>query len=65
MMNWFARQRQNFIGEHIGEHGWIGPQPVMDYFEISRPQASADLQVWRENNPKVLTYDFKKKRWEN
>lgn len=45
-------------------YGFINRQHLQRKFEISTPQASADLQRFIETHPGVLTYNHSSKRFE-
>lgn len=62
-MNWFELQRQNWIRETIMIFGFIQRQHLMKKFGISMPQASADLQKFKSNNPTLIQYDLSRKMY--
>lgn len=64
-MNWFEQQRQDWIMEMLGIYGFINRGHLMAKFEISQPQASADLQRFQRDNPKAMRYDLSRKCYVN
>lgn len=56
-MNYAETQRLRLIDTLAGQYGAVGRGVLMDYFGISRPQASADLKRYRELAPNNLKYD--------
>jgi hypothetical protein len=62
---WFFRQRQEWIASTIRIFGFINREHLERKFEISTPQASADLQYFQKNNPGVLEYNKSTKRYED
>lgn len=62
-MNWAAKQRQIFIRERLNETGQINRADIMSEFGIGIAQASIDLGIFREKNPKAVVYDLKDKTY--
>lgn len=58
MSNWFTNRRQEFILAHIKTYGQIRRKDIMELFEISLPQASADINAFVDNNPGLIAYDL-------
>lgn len=46
-------------------YGFVNREHLMRKFGISRPQASADLQLFQRDNPKAMTYDLSRKCYVN
>lgn len=64
-LNWFAPTRQAWIREALMVYGFVNREHLMRKFGISRPQASADLQLFQRDNPKAMTYDLSRKCYVN
>lgn len=62
-MRWFERQRQEWIAKRLRRFGFINRKHIEDEFGISTPQASHDLKVFQELNPKAIAYDVYEKRY--
>lgn len=62
-MRWFEEHRQQWIAETLRVFGFIQRQHLMKKFGISTPQASADLQLFQKENPGVMEYDTRRKRY--
>lgn len=62
-MRWFEQHRQEWIAETLRVFGFIQRQHLMKKFGISTPQASADLQLFQKENPGVMEYDTRSKRY--
>lgn len=60
-MNWFARQRQEWIAETLRVFGYIGRPHLERKFGISTPQASHDLREFQRLNPGRIAYDGRAK----
>ncbi len=63
-MTWFAQQRQDWIKETLRVFGFINREHLMRKFEISRPQASMDLNRFKRDTPNVMNYNESTKRYE-
>jgi len=62
-LHWSARERLSFI-ERLGYwRGWMRRADLMDRFQISMPQASADIAEYLKLNPSAFTYDRSDKRY--
>lgn len=61
---WFARLRLQWITETIHVFGFINREHLERKFEISTPQASADLQSYQRAFPGHITYNKSTKRYE-
>jgi hypothetical protein len=61
---WFARHRQAWIAEMLFIYGFINREHLMRKFEISMPQASADVQRFLKEHPGKMQYNPKSKRYE-
>lgn len=62
-MKWFPRQRMKLIASRLRHPGWVNRRHLIDKFEISQPQASADLTTYQDLHPGAMTYDVRKKRY--
>jgi hypothetical protein len=63
-VKWFAQHRQDWIEDTLYVFGFINREHLMRKFEISRPQASADLQRYMRDNPGEMSYNLTTKRYE-
>jgi len=62
---WAFRQRQEWIAESVRIFGFINRAHLEKKFEISTPQASADLKAFQKANPGVIEYNASDKRYED
>lgn len=62
-MNWFVRQRLDWIAETLRVFGFINREHLQRKFGISQPQASNDLAAFQQANPRAMTYDVSAKRY--
>lgn len=62
-MKWFEQARQEWIAETLRIFGFIQRQHLMRKFGISMPQASTDLQRFRQEHPGAMLYDSSEKRY--
>lgn len=61
--NWNARERLMHIERLAYWRGWVRRTDICSRFEISIPQASADLAAYMRLNPQALQYDCSSKRY--
>ncbi len=61
---WFFKHRQEWIGETVRIFGFINREHIEKKFQISTPQASADIQHFVDANPGVITYNRSTKSYE-
>lgn len=61
--NWNARTRLIHIERLAHWRGWVRRTDLCERFEISIPQASADLAAYMRLNPAALHYDSSSKRY--
>ncbi len=61
--NWGFRQRLEFIEFRLFWEGRLNRGDLIDFFGISRPQASLDLARYIELAPKNIRYDRKRKTY--
>jgi hypothetical protein len=61
MSKWFKEQRLKWIAERINP---FQVKDLMDYFSVSRPQASRDINDYITTNPSDLSYNKRLKRYE-
>lgn len=62
-MNWYARQRQNWIGEMLAIYGFINRRHIVAKFGCSPQQAGYDLTAYASTNPTKTHYDPKQKAY--
>ena len=62
-MNWFAKARQEWIGDTVRVFGYINREHIVKKFGVSTPQASMDLQAFMVANPGRIVYDKSMKRY--
>lgn len=62
-MRWSVENRLEFIEFRLFWDGWLNRSHLVDQFEVSVPQASADLSRYQEMAPGNLEYDPKAKRY--
>lgn len=60
-MNWFAEQRQEWIGEMLAVYGFINRIHIRRKFGVSYAQAALDFRAFNEANPDAMKYDNRKK----
>jgi len=61
---WFARHRQEWIAQMLRVYGFINRGHLERMFEVSTPQASADLQKFMRDRPGLMFYNPNTKRYE-
>lgn len=62
-MSYCAAQRLHFIDWCLVAHGEIQRADIMNQFEVSEAQASADLAAFDREHPGAMTYDKTRKRY--
>lgn len=62
-MTWFQKHRIEWIAETLRVFGFINRDHLMRKFEISRPQASADLREFMRQHHGAMIYDSHSKRY--
>jgi DeoR/GlpR family transcriptional regulator of sugar metabolism len=62
-MRWFEQARQDWIFETLTIFGFIQRKHLMRKFDISEPQASADLAKFQRRHPLTIKYDKSEKRY--
>jgi hypothetical protein len=60
-MNWFTRQRLEWISETLRVFGYINREHLQRKFGISQPQASTDLATFQRWSHNVMAYDASRK----
>lgn len=60
-MNWFAQHRQDWIMDMLGVYRFINREHLMRKFDISKPQASHDLQRFLRDHPDLMRYDISRR----
>lgn len=63
-MNWFTNHRQEWIAETLRVFGYINREHIERKFGVSTPQASVDLRQFQKDNPGVIRYNTRSKRYE-
>ena len=61
---WFLEYRLAWIKERIEIFGQINREHIMRKFQMSSPQASADLSEAQSRWPSLMTYNRSTKRYE-
>ena len=56
-LTWYQWHRLDWIDEMLSVYGFINRIHIMRKFDISVPQASADLQTFKNLFPDELRYD--------
>lgn len=62
-LRWGVRRRLEFIEFRLFWEGAIRRGDIVNQFNVSVPQASTDLALYRENAPKNIEYDGSKKTY--
>lgn len=62
-MRWAQEQRLAFIGARIMAGETVNRRNLVDKFKISVPQASADIQLFKEQHPGAMRYDTTRKTY--
>lgn len=62
-MRWFEQARQDWIAETLRIFGFIQRQHLMRKFQVSMPQASADLRRFQRDHPRAMKYNASAKRY--
>ena len=62
-MTWFTERRLDFIDWCLAERAEVQRGDLVRTFEISIPQASADLGEFMRQHPKAMRYDLTAKRY--
>jgi len=60
---WFINYRQQWIAQHLATQKRINRQNLMLMFDISMPQASQDIQLYIQNHPGAVVYDYSAKTY--
>ena len=64
-MNWYVRQRRNWIEEMLRIYGFINRHHVCAKFGCSPISASKDLTAFAGANPDWVAYDPRRKTYVN
>lgn len=64
-MNWYARQRQEWIGEMLAIYGFINRRHIVAKFACSTQSAGHDLTAYSDANPATCAYDPRRKAYVN
>ena len=62
-MRWGAGQRLEFVEFRLFWEGSINRADIVDFFNVSVPQASKDLTLYQERAPGNMKYDTRGKRY--
>ncbi len=63
MLRWAVEQRFEFIEFRLFWEGGINRADLVDFFDLSVPQASKDLSLYQERAPGNMEYDTRSKRY--
>lgn len=63
MSAWFKDRRQEFIAATFEKFGQVRRADLMRQFDISLPQASADIAAFLAADPPYVTYDVSAKTY--
>lgn len=63
MSTWFMARRQEFIEATLRQFGQVRRADLMREFDISMPQASADIAAFLAAEPKRVRYDVSAKTY--
>lgn len=63
MSTWFTDRRQEFIAATLRHFGQIRRADLVRQFDISTPQASADIAAFLASDPPHVTYDVSAKAY--
>lgn len=64
MSKWFENRRVAWIAEMLHVYGFINREHLMRKFDISKPQASADLRAYERHSSGGMRYNPSRKRYE-
>lgn len=64
MSDWFQNRRYEWIKESVEIFGFIQREHIQRKFQVSTPQASADLGHVMAMWPRFMTYNKSTKRYE-
>jgi predicted DNA-binding transcriptional regulator YafY len=63
-MDWFGGRRQKYIEVMLSWYGRFSAKQMIEYFGISRVQASKDIAYFREVNPDTMDYSNRERRYQ-
>ena len=63
MADWFVRYRHDWIAESVRIFGFINRCHIMAKFDVSMPQASADIRETMKRFPGLMEYNKRTKRY--
>lgn len=63
MSKWFQDRRQEFIAATLRQFGQVRRADLMRGFDVSLPQASADIAAFLASDPPYVTYDVSGKAY--
>ena len=63
MSTWFKDRRQEFIAATLRQFGQIRRADIMRQFDVSMPQASADIAAFMSADPPHVRYDVSSKTY--
>ncbi|MCG7520876.1 hypothetical protein [Ruegeria sp. Ofav3-42] len=64
-MNWYAEQRQNWIGEMLRIYGFINRSHIVEKFGCSPQSAGHDLTKFQAKHSDWVRYDNRRKAYIN
>jgi hypothetical protein len=63
MSGWFQERRREFITATLRQFGQIRRADLVREFDISVPQASADIRAYMDSKPPNVRYDVSAKAY--
>jgi hypothetical protein len=63
MSRWFIDRRQEFIAATLRQFGQIRRADIIREFDVSVPQASADIALFMDTKPPHVRYDVSAKAY--
>lgn len=64
VLRWAQQQRLRFISKRLETPGFVNRRDLMDFFGVSMPTASLDLQSFLKAHPDAMRYNPNSKRYE-
>lgn len=62
-MTWASDRRLDYIDWRLATHGEVQRADIGNLFDVSVPQASADLSEFMRQHPGAMEYDKTRKRY--
>ena len=63
MSRWFQDRRQEFIAACLRQFGQVRRTDLIREFDVSLPQASADIAAFMAHKPPLVRYDVSAKAY--